>query len=207
MQGIIEKSEKTIEERAEKMKSLKKTIDGRDATIARLKEELSEAHKEIERLKEIINKLKEGKASQTNFNGRYRQAIGGIPNYRKGLRVGKTNWAKLESAELSKDIDGLIKVADRFTNDNSNHRGELLYLVAWASRGIVATSATDKTVRLWRIKPDASGKGGNKKCIVNLTRVRRWMDGSIVSTPFYRKGKKKRKAVSGKCLEGSINSR
>merc|ERR1719356_1484189 len=55
---------------------------------------------------------------------------------------------------LVDEIDILLKQQAQFRPDTSNHRGEVLAMCAAPNTYMAATSAKDKSVRLWTIDPN-----------------------------------------------------
>jgi len=88
-----------------------------------------------------------------------------------------------ENKVLLDEIDTLLKQQAQFRPDTSNHRGEVLAMVAAPNTYYAATSATDKSVRLWVIDPKAEkAKEQVKPCF------RAQMEGVALSLAYTRDG-------------------
>jgi len=136
----------------------------KDDEIAALKKALADAEK---KLADYMNRPRDDKETQTDLSGKWienaKMQLANLDNIFKEndeLRklASKNDDRLLELAEENKilldEIDTLLKQQAQFRPDTSNHRGEVLGMVAAPNNYMVATSATDKSVRLWQIEPD-----------------------------------------------------
>merc|ERR1719242_1114709 len=143
--------------------SLKEEGSSKDDEIARLKRELEEAQQALDA---HLNRPVEDKQTQTELTGKWiensRMQLNNLDNIFKEneeLRklATKNDDRLLELADenqiLLDEIDTLLKQQAQFRPDTSNHRGEVLAMCAAPNTYMAATSAKDKSVRLWTIDP------------------------------------------------------
>ena len=145
----LTEEKKALREMLDKIKSANKD---KDSEIADLRKALADAEK---RLNDYMNRPRDDKQTQTDLSGKWIQnaqmQLSNLDNIFKEneelRRLATKNDDRLlvladENAILLDEIDTLL-----------NHRGEVLAMVAAPNTYTTATSATDKSVRLWVIDP------------------------------------------------------
>merc|ERR1719242_715165 len=143
------------------MERLKNSNSVKDDEISALAAKLKEAE---DALAAYLNRPREDKQTQTDLSGKWIQnakmQLANLDNVFKEneeLRklATKNDDRLLELADENKllldEIDVLLKQQAQFRPDTSNHRGEILAMCAAPNTYMCATSATDKSVRLWTI--------------------------------------------------------
>lgn len=146
------------------LEAAKAKNNDKDDEIARLKQALADAEKKLE---DYLNRPRDDKETQTDLSGKWienaKMQLSNLDNIFKEneeLRrlATKNDDRLLELAEENKvlldEIDTLLKQQAQFRPDTSNHRGEILAMCAAPNTYMAATSATDKSVRLWTIDPN-----------------------------------------------------
>merc|ERR1712176_52011 len=147
----------------EMLDKLKNENSDKDSEIDRLKQALEDAEK---KLNDYLNRPRSDKQTQTDLSGKWienaKMQLANLDNVFKEndeLRklASKNDDRLLELADENKilldEIDILLKQQAQFRPDTTNHRGEVLAMCAAPNTYVCATSATDKTVRLWTIDP------------------------------------------------------
>jgi len=156
-------SEKTqFKEMADRLKA---EGAAKDDEIERLKEALAAAEQQ---LSDHLNRPRDDKETQTEVSGKWiesaKMQINSLDSvYRENeelRRLATKNDDRLveladENQVLLDEIDTLLKQQAQFRPDTSNHRGEVLAMCAAPNTYMAATSAKDKSVRLWTIDPEA----------------------------------------------------
>merc|ERR1712228_345942 len=145
------------------MQKLKASEREKDDKIAALIKKLQDAEN---KLAAYLNRPCDDKQTQTDLSGKWiKNAAMQLTNLdnvfaeNEELRrlASKNDDRLLELADenrvLLDEIDTLLKQQAQFRPDTSNHRGEILAMCAAPNTYIAATSATDKSVRLWIIDP------------------------------------------------------
>merc|ERR1712228_689434 len=145
------------------MQKLKASESEKDDKIAALIKKLKDAEN---KLAAYLNRPCDDKQTQTDLSGKWiKNAAMQLTNLdnvfaeNEELRrlASKNDDRLLELADenrvLLDEIDTLLKQQAQFRPDTSNHRGEILAMCAAPNTYIAATSATDKSVRLWIIDP------------------------------------------------------
>eukprot|EP01084_Bolivina_argentea_P139204 244892_1 len=138
----------------------------KDAEIAQLRKALQDAEK---RLNDYLNRPRDDKQTQTDLSGKWienaKMQLSNLDNIFKEneelRKLATKNDDRLlqladENRVLLDEIDQLLKQQAQFRPDTSNHRGEVLAMCAAPNTYYAATSATDKSVRLWIIDPKAA---------------------------------------------------
>ena len=161
------------------LEAAKATNNEKDDEIERLEQALADAVKELE---DHLNRPRDDKETQTDVSGKWMEnatmQLANIDNIFKEndeLRrlASKNDDRLIELAEENKvlldEIDTLLKQQAQFRPDTSNHRGEILAMCC-TNTYMAATSATDKSVRLWVIDPNEP----KTKDQVNLHIVHKW---------------------------------
>eukprot|EP01084_Bolivina_argentea_P081445 147474_1 len=172
---------------------LKGKMNDRDDEIARLKKALADAKKALD---DLVNRARDDKQTQTDLSGKWidnaRMQLANLDNvFRENdeLRqlATKNDERLLELADENKvlldEIDQLLKQQAQFRPDTSNHRGEVLAMCASPINYYAATSATDKSVRLWAIDPTAEKSREQVKPV-----YRAQMEGVALSLAYTRDG-------------------
>jgi len=147
------------------IKDLRTKNKNKDDEIAALKAALADAEK---KLADYLNRPRDDKETQTELSGKWienaKMQLSNLDNIFKeneDLRklASKNDERLLELAEENKvlldEIDVLLKQQAAFKPDTSNHRGEVVAMVASTNNYMAATSGVDKSVRLWQIDPKA----------------------------------------------------
>merc|ERR1712228_300343 len=145
------------------MQKLKASESEKDDKIAALIKKLQDAEN---KLAAYLNRPCDDKQTQTDLSGKWiKNAAMQLTNLdnvfaeNEELRrlASKNDDRLLELADenrvLLDEIDTLLKQQAQFRPDTSNHRGEILAMCAAPNTYMCATSATDKSVRLWTIDP------------------------------------------------------
>jgi len=135
----------------------------KDDEIERLKQALAEAE---QKLHDHLNRPQEDKQTQTEVGGKWIEnatmQLNNLDNVFKEneelRKLATKNDDRLiqladENQVLLDEIDTLLKQQAQFRPDTSNHRGEVLAMCAAPNTYMAATSAKDKSVRLWTIDP------------------------------------------------------
>eukprot|EP01083_Nonionella_stella_P055986 147641_1 len=179
---------------------LKGKMNDRDDEIARLKDEIARLKKALadakKALDDLVNRARDDKQTQTDLSGKWidnaRMQLANLDNvFRENdeLRqlATKNDERLLELADENKvlldEIDQLLKQQAQFRPDTSNHRGEVLAMCASPINYYAATSATDKSVRLWAIDPTAEKSREQVKPV-----YRAQMEGVALSLAYTRDG-------------------
>merc|ERR1712087_1028309 len=173
--------------------TLKEEGSSKDDEIARLQKALEEAQQALDG---HLNRPREDKATMTELTGKWieksRMQLNNLDNIFKEneeLRklATKNDERLLQLAEenqvLLDEIDVLLKQQAQFRPDTSNHRGEVLALCAAPNTYTAATSATDKSVRLWTIDPS---EAKSKDQVRPMFRAQ--MEGVALSLAYTRDG-------------------
>ena len=213
LEGIQKENEATIEQQKNRIEELEKLLAERDAEIEELKkrkeQELAEKDKEIEdlraeveklkaeieRLLKIINYPRETVEVQTEISGAIDLQLNDYPRLLKEIVALKQLLEKKnkrikdleeENRLLMADLQYLLKRAVAFYSDRSPHTGQVWNMQSSPDQYIVATGATDMTVRLWKINPEADKSKGQKTAQVwKCARI----DGKIDSLAWSNDGK------------------
>ena len=213
LEAVQKENESTIETQSDRIKELEKLLRQRDAEISqitkdkeeelsmksaeieRLNAEIRDLQSEIERLLAIINYPRDDKEVQTEISGTIDQQLNDYPRLLKEIvalkkLLDKKNQriADLEEENrlLMEDLQYLLKKSVAFYSDRSSHTGQVWNLQSSPNRYVVATGATDQTVRLWRINPEADKAKGQKTTqVFKCARV----DGKIDSLCWSNDGK------------------
>lgn len=155
------------------------------AENAGLREALAEAERKLE---EILNRPRKHQGMQTEMTGDDIGKVAALAKENKELKKLVTmNDDRLvqlvnENEELLNEIDSLLKQQAQFRPDTSNHSGEILAMCVAPNTYTVATTAADKSVRLWLIDP----KESKARQIVPWKRSQ--MEGIALSLAFTRDG-------------------
>merc|ERR1719410_3372142 len=173
--------------------SLKEEGSSKDDEIARLKKALEEAQQALD---SHLNRPREDKETMTELTGKWiensKMQLANLDNVFKEneeLRklATKNDDRLLELADENKvlldEIDVLLKQQAQFRPDTSNHRGEVLAMCAAPNTYTCATSATDKSVRLWIIDPNEAKTKDQVKAS-----FRAQMEGMALSLAYTRDG-------------------
>mmetsp|Transcript_78946 Transcript_78946/g.96515 ORF Transcript_78946/g.96515 Transcript_78946/m.96515 type:complete len:864 (-) Transcript_78946:84-2675(-) len=183
----------TINDQSKRIKELEAMVEDRDGRIKALMDEIEQLKAEVDRLTAIINKPKEEIAAQTEISGAIDKQLSDYPRLLKEIVALRNKLERKnqiiadlqeENRQLLKDIEWLLKKAAKFYPDKSPHTGVVGELRASPNEMIVATGATDQTVRLWKINPDAEDK--NKKA---FTYQRSIIDGEVHALAWSKDGK------------------
>ena len=174
-------------------KKMRQQLSEKDEELTKLKQLYNTAKGQLD---EILNKEKEDKCVQTEITGEWFNKtniqLGRIEEVetrnQELIDLAKKHEDRLaavvvENKSLLDEIDFLIKQAAQFRPDGGNHTGQVHAMEASPASEIVATSATDKTVRLWRINTKAE-KG--EKPVVPYAAAR--MEGTPLSLAFTKNG-------------------
>ena len=184
----------------EELKNSGQSNSQKDDEINRLNEELErmkQALKDAEdKINKYLNRDRDVKAVQTNITGAWfndvNMRLGEIDDIKADnerlKELAHRNDARLdeladENKGLLDEIDALLKQQAQFRPDSSNHRGEILAMCVSPCKYIVATTATDKTVRLWKIKTEEQ-KASKQVGVYACAR----MDGNALSLAFTNDG-------------------
>mmetsp|Transcript_9886 Transcript_9886/g.15837 ORF Transcript_9886/g.15837 Transcript_9886/m.15837 type:complete len:932 (-) Transcript_9886:265-3060(-) len=213
LEGIQKDNEAKIAEQAARIKELEDLLKDRDAEIEelkkqkeaevaeknteieQLKKEIAELKTEIERLLALINYPRETREVQTEISGAIDLQLNDYPRLLKEIVALKQLLEKKnkriadleeENKLLMEDLQYLLKKAVAFYSDRSPHTGQVWNLAASPNRYVVATAATDMTVRLWRINPEADKAKGQKTTqVIKCARI----DGKVDSIAWSNDGK------------------
>eukprot|EP00485_Elphidium_margaritaceum_P000115 CAMPEP_0202693910 /NCGR_PEP_ID=MMETSP1385-20130828/7911_1 /ASSEMBLY_ACC=CAM_ASM_000861 /TAXON_ID=933848 /ORGANISM="Elphidium margaritaceum" /LENGTH=952 /DNA_ID=CAMNT_0049349665 /DNA_START=33 /DNA_END=2891 /DNA_ORIENTATION=- len=195
----IEELEGQLKERDDEIEALKakkeEEITEKNNEIDALKAEIERLNGEVARLDALLNYPRETREVQTDISGAIDMQLNDYPRLLKEIVALKQLLEKKnkrirdleeENKLLMEDLQYLLKKAVAFYSDRSPHTGQVWNLAASPDRYVVATGATDMTVRLWRINPDADKSKGQKTTqVFKCARI----DGKIDSLCWSNDGK------------------
>eukprot|EP01084_Bolivina_argentea_P005343 10089_1 len=119
----------------------------------------------------IINYPRETREIQTDISGAIDLQLNDYPRLLKEIVALKQLLEKKnkrirdleeENRLLMEDLQYLLKKSVAFYSDRSTHTGQVWSLQSSPNRYVVATGATDMSVRLWRINPEPDKSKGQK---------------------------------------------
>ncbi|ETO26316.1 viral A-type inclusion protein [Reticulomyxa filosa] len=166
METLKFESEKVTQSKNVEIDDLSTQHKNIQSDLQNVKLELQQAN---ERWQAIINRPREDKEVQTTMvgsemndvfveNPRLKEQVKQLQNKLTRIEAVIENLTT-ENKQLLTDMNDLIKKAAKFLPDSSTHKGEILAMSTSPTRLIVATSATDKTIRLWQVHTDAPDSG------------------------------------------------
>eukprot|EP01083_Nonionella_stella_P145839 457839_1 len=194
----IKELEELLRARDEEIEELKRVkaqeLEAKDSELDALREENKRLRAEIERLDALLNYPRETREIQTEISGAIDLQLNDYPRLLKEIVALKQLLQRKnqrirdleeENRLLMDDLQYLLKKSVAFYSDRSLHTGQVWNLHCSPIRYVVATGATDMTVRLWRVNPDADKSKGQRNCqVFKCARV----DGKIDSLAWNKEG-------------------